>query len=63
MKIGISCNPVEPHIVFAWIPVLVVDRANNEMYYAWFEQVERKLVSIQGVAQWVYSPKTNTDIK
>ncbi len=63
MKIGLGYNPVESHHVFAWLPVLVVDRAGNEMYYAWFEKVERKLVSIQGVAQWVYSPITNTDIK
>lgn len=55
MKFGIP-NPTEAHTVFAWLPVLVVDRAAGKTYWAWLMRVQRKLVSVQGAAVWSYSP-------
>lgn len=44
-----------PHIVFAWLPVVVFDRATSTTYTVLFEKVERRLVSVGGAVYWAYS--------
>lgn len=53
MKFGIG-KPTEPHIVFAWLPVLVFDRSSNTAWTVWLERVERRMVSVQGSTFFVY---------
>lgn len=48
----------DPEIVFAWLPVLVVDRTRIVAYHAWLERVERRLTVVQGITAWAYSPIT-----
>lgn len=48
-------NPTETHLVFAWLPLLVVDRANGKTYWVWLQRVQRRLVSIQGATVWAYT--------
>lgn len=48
-------NPTHPHLVFAWLPVLVFDRAANKAKTVWLRQVSRQMVSVQGNVMWQYS--------
>jgi hypothetical protein len=48
-------NPTEEHKVFAWLPVLVFDRATATAHTVWLRPVMRKLVSVQGLVMWSYS--------
>lgn len=50
--------PTEEHIVFAWFPVLVFDRAASIARTVWLEKVSRRMVSVQGATFWVYSQIT-----
>jgi hypothetical protein len=52
---NIILNPTEVHTVFAWLPVLVFDRADGSAKTVWLQKVQRKLVSVQGVVSWSYS--------
>ena len=54
MKIKVN-EPQTPHIIFAWLPVPVFDRATATTYSVWFEKVERRLVSVGGAVYWAYS--------
>ncbi len=54
MKIKVN-EPQTPHIIFAWLPVPVFDRATSTMYTVWLEKVERRLVSVGGAVVWTYS--------
>ena len=58
-------EPQTPHIVFAWLPVPVFDRATGTMYVVWLEKVERRLVSLGGAVVWTYSllPEVNNGNK
>ena len=57
MKIRVT-DAQTPHIVFAWLPVAVFDRATSTAYVVWFEKVERRLISIGGAVHWAYSLPT-----
>ncbi len=50
-----------PHIVFAWLPVPVFDRATATTYNVWLEKVERRLVSLGGSVQWAYTLPTEVE--